>query len=154
MKPQRLLQHEIKMKALTFYCQERSRDNATYTISCSNDLCNSLLQYRHIRKWKWKPRRSNISSFFSACLLSSWWQTCSSQKNSFERTHLSPILNRGNLKMDLALVLFFAASAAFFLRISPNFSVTTHSLALPASSKPIKVALVRCKDITFSKRIQ
>jgi hypothetical protein len=32
--------------------------------------------------------------------------------------------------------------------------VTTHSLARPASSRPMNVALVRCKDITFSKRIQ
>lgn len=130
------------------------RGNALYTISCSNDLCNSLLQCRHMRMWKWKPRRSNIGSFFSACLLSSRWQSCLSQKIIFDRTYLSPILNRGNLKMDLVLVLFLAASAAFFLRISPNFSVTTHSLALPASSRPIKVALVLCKDITFSKRIQ
>lgn len=53
----------------------------------------------------------------------------------------------------LVFVLFFA-SAALFLRASPSFSVTTHSLALPASSRPINVALVRCIDITFSKRIQ
>lgn len=61
------------------------------------------------------------------------------------RAYLSPILNRGFL---VALV------AALALRASPSFSVTTHSLTRPASSSPIKVALVRCRDITFSKRIQ
>jgi hypothetical protein len=41
----------------------------------------------------------------------------------------------------------------FILRASPNFSVTTHSFTLPASNKPITVALVLCIDITFSKSI-
>jgi len=64
--------------------------------------------------------------------------------------YLSVNLNRNFLG---ALGFDFLASAAFW-SVFPSFSVTTHSLARPASSRPMNVALVRCKDITFSKRIQ
>lgn len=40
----------------------------------------------------------------------------------------------------------------FVFSMSPNFSVTIHSLALPASSSPIKMALHRCNDMTFSNK--
>lgn len=60
------------------------------------------------------------------------------------KTYLSPILIRGFLRV-------FPPS---FDLTSPNFSVTTHSLTLLASSKPMNVALVRCNDMTFSNRIQ
>lgn len=63
----------------------------------------------------------------------------------FENLYLSPILKRG---------LLGALAPAFALRASPSFSVTTHSFTLPASRRPIKVAFVRCSDMTFSKRIQ
>lgn len=59
------------------------------------------------------------------------------------KTDLSPNLNRGFLIALVTLVLFLAASTALFLLLllteSPSFSVTTHSLALPASSRPMKV---------------
>lgn len=47
-----------------------------------------------------------------------------------------------------------ALLADFIFMALPSFSVTTHSFALPASNKPINVALVLCRDMTFSKRIQ
>lgn len=59
--------------------------------------------------------------------------------------YLSPILRRGFLE---ALVV------DLILRASPSFSVTTHSFTLPASNKPINVALVLCIDITFSNSTQ
>lgn len=59
--------------------------------------------------------------------------------------YLSPRRNRGRFShLDWAFVL-----AAF-----PSFSVTTHSLTRLASRSPIMVALERCIDMTFSKRIQ
>lgn len=61
------------------------------------------------------------------------------------KCYLSPSLIRCFLN---ALV------ADFNLRASPSFSVTIHSFTRPASNKPMKVALVRWSDITFSKRIQ
>lgn len=64
------------------------------------------------------------------------------QKRQFFVVYLSPILMRGFLPGTLVL------------RASPSFSVTTHSFTLPASSRPMKVALVLCSDITFSKRVQ
>jgi hypothetical protein len=64
------------------------------------------------------------------------------QKRQFFVMYLSPILMRGFLPGTLVL------------RASPSFSVTTHSFTLPASSRPMKVALVLCSDITFSKRVQ
>lgn len=39
-------------------------------------------------------------------------------------------------------------------RVSPSFSVTTHSLTLAASSRPMIVAFVRWKDMTFSNKTQ
>jgi hypothetical protein len=48
----------------------------------------------------------------------------------------------------------FALLADFIFRALPSFSVTTHSFALPASNKPINVALDRCSDMTFSKTTQ
>lgn len=59
--------------------------------------------------------------------------------------YLSPILMRSFLD---------PLPGNFILRASPSFSVTTHSLTLPASNRPMKVAFVLCKDITFSKRTQ
>lgn len=44
--------------------------------------------------------------------------------------------------------------SGFVFNMSPNFSVTTHSLALPASNRPMKTALHRCNDITFSSKTQ
>lgn len=41
-----------------------------------------------------------------------------------------------------------------FLRVSPSFSVTTHSFTLLASKRPINEALVRWNDITFSNNTQ
>jgi len=79
-------------------------------------------------------------------LMVQWYQE-HENKASFKRvSHLSP--NRDPRGFLVCFVF------SLFLRASPNFSVTTHSLALFASSKPINVALVRWKAITFSKRIQ
>lgn len=47
-----------------------------------------------------------------------------------------------------------AVEACLVFDASPCFYVTTHSFALPASSKPMMTALHRCKDMTFSKNIQ
>lgn len=47
-----------------------------------------------------------------------------------------------------------ALLADFIFMALPSFAVTTHSLALPASSKPISVAFVLCRDMTFSKATQ
>jgi len=47
-----------------------------------------------------------------------------------------------------------ALLAAFIFIALPSFAVTTHSFALPASNKPINVAFVLCRDMTFSKATQ
>jgi hypothetical protein len=60
-------------------------------------------------------------------------------------TYLSPILMQGLLD---------PLPGIFILKASPSFSVTTHSFTLPASNRPMKVAFVLCKDITFSKSTQ
>lgn len=70
------------------------------------------------------------------------------------KPNLSESLSLGFLIGLVTFVLFLAESDLFLFTESPSFAVTTHSLALPASSRPIKVALVRCRDMTFSKRIQ
>lgn len=44
--------------------------------------------------------------------------------------------------------------ADFIFIALPSLAVTTHSLALPASNKPINVAFVLWRDMTFSKATQ
>lgn len=72
-----------------------------------------------------------------------WWVSQKYPNN--EISYLSPILNLGFLG---------ALAAPLTLRASPSFSVTIHSFTRLASSRPIIVAFVRCRDMPFSKRIQ
>lgn len=44
--------------------------------------------------------------------------------------------------------------SSFPASVSPSFSVTTHSLKLAVSRRPIMAAFIRYMDITFSNKIQ
>lgn len=87
-------------------------------------------------KMKWQREVRQEFIIFRICTL---W------KLHVEKFYPSPIRNRG---------LRGVLPPALTLRASPNFSVTIHSFTLTPSIRPIKVAFVRCSDITFSKRIQ
>lgn len=107
------------------------------------ELCVYLNALTYLRNWytmiTWLIKAVYIFDLFFA------FHYAKTIEHEKKKIYLSPILNRG---------FFGALGPAFALWASPNFSVTTHSFTLPVSNRPIKVALVRCRDMTFSKRIQ